>query len=284
MKPRPGSGDRRAPRSAGERSKSPGGRGRPERPAPVVPAKPSDEPLRINRYIARAGVCSRREADELVAKGQVRLNGEVVTTPGFRVGPKDRVEVNGRLISPRTFLYLLLNKPTDTITTTDDERGRRTVLDLVDLDAETMAGVFPVGRLDRDTTGALLLTNDGELAHRLMHPSYVVEKIYRVRSMDPVKPEELDRLVEGVELEDGRAAADRVTYYAPPDLREVGISVHEGRNRLVRRMFEALGHRVDQLDRIRYAGLTTRGIRRGHWRRLDSDEVARLYRLVHLKT
>lgn len=240
--------------------------------------------MRINRYIARSGVCSRREADELIAKGQVRVNGQVIDTPGLQVNPGDRVEVNGRLLSPRSALYLLLNKPADTITTTDDERGRRTVLDLIDLEPAAMAGVFPVGRLDRDTTGVLLLTNDGELAHRLMHPSFDVEKIYRVRTVEPVKPHELDRLLEGIELEDGKARADRVTYLAPPDLREVGLSIHEGRNRLVRRMFDALGHQVDQLERIRYAGLTATGVRRGHWRRLEAREVTRLYRLVNLKS
>ncbi|GIV59113.1 MAG: pseudouridine synthase [Rhodothermaceae bacterium] len=239
--------------------------------------------MRLNRYIARAGVCSRRKADELIRAGRVKVNGEVVTELGVRLHEGDEVTVGGRRISPRPFTYLLLNKPKDTLTTTDDERGRTTVLDLLDLPPEERDALFPVGRLDRNTTGVLLLTNDGELAHRLMHPRYGVEKIYRVRTKEPVKPHELDRLRQGIELEDGLARADRVAYVAPDAPHEVGLMIHEGRNRQVRRMFEALGHEVVQLERVAYAGLTTAGVRRGRWRRLQEKEVRRLYRLVKLK-
>lgn len=240
------------------------------------------EEMRLNRYIARAGVCSRRKADELIAEGRVKVDGVVVTELGGKVRETQKVEVNGRLISPRSHLYFLLNKPEDVITTTDDERGRETVLDLVRVPEEEKQGLFPVGRLDRDTMGVLLLTNDGELAHRLMHPRYEVQKIYRVRTKDPVKPHEIDLLRKGIALEDGVARADEVAYLDPEDHREVGMQIHEGRNRQIRRMMEALGHEVSRLERINYAGLTTEGVRRGRWRRLTSREVEKLYRIVRL--
>lgn len=249
------------------------------RPAPSPPA----EPVRLNRYLAQAGVCSRRDADQLIREGRVRINGTPVTTLGTQVQPGDRVEVNGRQVSPRSFVYLLLNKPADTITTTADERGRKTVVDLVDLPPAEKEGLFPVGRLDRDTQGVLLLTNDGDLAHRLMHPSYEIDKLYCVRTRTAVKPDELARLREGVLLDDGLARADQVAYLHPQDHRTLGIRLHEGRNRQIRRMLEALGHVVERLERVNYAGLTTEGLRRGKWRRLLPHEVARLYRLVKLK-
>lgn len=261
------------------------------RPAEQTPAQPKigtrtrklETGMRINRYIAQAGVAARRKADEMIAEGLVRVNGETVTKPGQVINPGDVVEVNGKVISPREYVYLLMNKPDDSITTVSDERGRRTVLDLINLEDKEKAGLFPVGRLDRHTVGVLLLTNDGELAHRLMHPRHDVVKIYRVRTTDPVKPHQLDQLRTGVELEDGMATADRVEYLDPSNLREVGIQLHEGRNRQVRRMLEALGHQVEYLERVSYAGLTTRGIRRGHWRRLYPHEVNRLRNLVKLK-
>ena len=239
--------------------------------------------MRLNRYISQAGLASRRKADELIQQGRVRMNGTVVTELGTRVSRGDVVEVNGVRITPQAFEYVLLNKPSDTITTTSDERDRRTVLDLIDLPEKTKNGLFPVGRLDRNTTGALLLTNDGELAHRLMHPSYGVEKIYRVRTAAPVKPHELDQLTRGIELEDGEARADRAAYLNSHDQHQIGIMIHEGRNRQVRRMLEALGHEVAALERVSYGGLTTAGVRRGKWRRLDPKEVARLRRMVRLK-
>ena len=255
--------------------------------APTIPdgaeASRSGEGLiRINKYIARAGVCSRRKADELIEKGLVKVNGAVVTELGTRVKESDEVEVNGRSISPRGHVYILVNKPKNTITTTDDPHDRETVMELIALPQEEKLGLFPVGRLDRDTTGVLLVTNDGDLAHRLMHPRYEITKLYRVRTKRPVKPHELDQLRKGVELDDGMAAADQAAYVAPPDHHEVGLSIHEGRNRQVRRMFEALGHEIAQLERINYAGLTADDVRPGKWRRLREHEIRHLHRQVKL--
>lgn len=260
------------------------GSGQPkERPSDANGSSARHSGYRLNRYIARAGVCSRRDADRLIESGQVKVNGAVVREFSTHVTDQDEVEVNGRRISPHRHLYILVNKPSDTITTTDDPRDRRTVMDLVDIPGEEKNSLFPVGRLDRDTVGVLLLTNDGELAHRLMHPSYEVDKLYRVRTKDPVKPHEIDMMRRGVPLDDGVAAAKEAAYVALPDRHEVGLRIHEGRNRQVRRMFEALGHEVVHLERINYAGLTTAGVRRGKWRRLETHEVARLRRMVKLK-
>jgi len=249
-----------------------------EKPAP---APDPNAPVRLNRYIAQAGVTSRRKADELIACGKVKVNGAVVTELGTKIEPSDHVEVEGQVVRQQAFEYVLLNKPKDTITTVDDERGRRIVMDLLD-DQARERGVVPVGRLDRDTTGALLLTNDGDLTHRLMHPSYAVEKLYLVRATAPVKPHDLDRLRLGVMLDDGEARADRAAYVGD-DPREVGLALHEGRNRQVRRMMEALGYEVAALDRVEYAGLNLTKLRRGEWRRLRPNEINRLRRLVKLK-
>ena len=239
------------------------------------------EGMRLNKYIAHCGVTSRRKADDLVEAGRVRINGKVVTEHGTRVHRGDQVEVSGKKITLDPFAYFLVNKDKDTISTTDDPRGRDTVLDLLSIPTREKEGLFPVGRLDRNTTGVLLLTNDGDLAHRLMHPRYEIEKIYLVRTRENVKPHEIDALRRGVELEDGSAAADRVAY-AGDTKNEIGLSLHEGRNRQVRRMMESLGHEVVHLERIRYAGLTTEGVRRGKWRRLFDHEVAALRRRVNL--
>lgn len=238
---------------------------------------------RLNRYISRSGVTSRRKADELISEGKVRVNGDVVTEMGTRVSKGDVVEVNGMQISPLEHLYVLLNKPAGIVTTTSDERGRKTVLDLIDLPQAEGTILFPVGRLDMDTTGVLLLTNDGELANRLMHPRYEIEKLYLAKTPKPVKPHELDLLRKGVELEDGPARADFVGYVNPPDEKQVGIRLHEGRNRQIRRMFAAVGHEIDHLERVNYAGLTSESIRRGKWRKLADYEVRQLRRLVKLK-
>ncbi len=239
--------------------------------------------VRLNKYVARAGVCSRRKADALIDEGLVKVNGRVVREYWHAVEPGDEVEVNGRLVSPRRHVYVLLNKPRDVITTTNDERGRRIVMDLVALPEAESAGLFPVGRLDRDTVGTLLMTNDGELAHRLMHPRYRIEKRYVVRTREAVKPHQIDQLKRGVELEDGLARADEAIYVRPPNHHEIGLQLHEGRNRQVRRMLEALGHEVVSLERVQYAGLSTEGVRRGKWRKLFPHEIRRLRNLVHLK-
>ena len=243
----------------------------------------SGEGVRINKFIARAGVCSRRKADTLIEEGLVKVNGKVVREFWTQVNPEDEVEVNGAVITLSNKVYILLNKPRHTITTTSDERGRDTVIDLVDLPEAEMAGVFPVGRLDRDTQGVLLLTNDGNLGHRLMHPSYEIEKLYIVRTRDAIKPHQLDQLQHGVDLEDGISKADMAIFTQPNSHYEIGIKLHEGRNRQIRRMLEAIGHEVTYLERVEYAGLTTRDVRRGKWRRLEPHEVKRLRRLVKLK-
>ncbi|MEP0545799.1 MAG: pseudouridine synthase [Rhodothermales bacterium] len=246
-----------------------------------APAPDPNEPVRLNRYISQAGITSRRKADELIAAGKVSVDGVVVTEMGTKVDPSQRVEVDGQVIQQQVFDYVLLNKPKDTITTVDDDRDRGIVMDLLDDEARAH-GVVPVGRLDRDTTGALLLTNDGDLTHRLMHPRYAVEKLYLVRASSPVKPHDLEQLRTGIELEDGLAKADRATYVGD-DPREIGLALHEGRNRQIRRMMEALGYDVHRLDRVQYAGLTVDKVRRGQWRRLTPSEVNRLRRSVGLK-
>lgn len=238
--------------------------------------------MRINKYISRAGVCSRRDADRLVEQGRVRLDGEVVTEHGTRVYKGQQVEVDGTPISPEEKTYWLLNKPKNTISTTDDEKDRRTVLNCVGMGADNPKGVFPVGRLDRNTVGALLITNDGDLAHRLMHPRFEVDKLYLVRTRDPVKPHEIDRLRRGVELEDGMARVDDVAYVDPSDRTEIALTLHEGRNRQIRRMMRVLGHDIVHLERLNYAGLTTEGLERGQWRRLHPDEVEMLRERVNL--
>jgi len=252
-------------------------------PKPAARTIASDkEEVRLNQFMARSGVCSRREADKLIARGEVAVNGKKVTELGSKVTPRDTIEVHGRKIVPLHLAWYILNKPSNVITTTKDERGRKCVMDLFDLPEKEKDGLFPVGRLDRDTTGVLLVTNDGDLAHRLMHPSYEIDKMYLVRTDTDLKDEDLAALLGGVTLDDGPAAAGRAAFPDPSVRNVVGISIHEGRNRQVRRMFEALGHDVVSLERIKYAGLTAKGIRRGKWRRLSRDEVSALYRKVKL--
>ncbi len=255
-------------------------RGKPRRTSAEVPQE--EGATRINRYIAQAGVASRRKADELVLEGRVKVNGVVVKEPGTKISEEDVVEVNGRVISPQGHQYILLNKPNDTITTRSDDRGRRTVMDLITLPDEEKAGLFPVGRLDRNTLGVLLLTNDGELAHRLMHPRFEIEKVYQVRTAEPVRNSDVDKLRRGIELDEGVATADHVEFINPNDAREVAIVLHEGKNRQIRRMLESIGHEVLFLERVRYAGLTTQGLRQGRWRKLFPAEVRKLRRLVKL--
>ena len=246
-----------------------------ERPDP-------EGPVRLNKFLARAGVGSRREADEIIAAGRVAINGTVSTELGVRVGPDDRVEVDGQPIAPTDLAYILLNKPTNTVTTVSDDRGRQTVMDLVAIPGRLKSALFPVGRLDRQTTGALLLTTDGDLAHRLMHPSYGAVKLYLVDLDAPVTEADLERLRRGVDLDDGPASADHVAFVGEGRQR-IGMQLHEGRNRQVRRMIEAIGRRVVALDRVGYAGLDLTALRRGRWRRLEPHEVNTLRRSVKLK-
>jgi 23S rRNA pseudouridine2605 synthase len=238
--------------------------------------------VRLNRFLARAGVASRREADTLIADGRVTVDGEVVTELGTRVTLGQNVVVDGKPVRPQDLVYLLVNKPTDTITTVSDERGRRTVIDLLGLGSEETQGLFPVGRLDRDTTGALLLTTDGELGHRLMHPRYGAEKVYLIETAEPVSATQFDALRQGVDLDDGPARPDAVLR-VDGDPRRLALQLHEGRNRQVRRMIEAIGHEVRALERTHYAGLDLTGLRRGRWRKLEPHEINALRRLVKLK-
>jgi 23S rRNA pseudouridine2605 synthase len=240
---------------------------------------PANEGLiRLNRYLAQAGVGSRREADELITTGVVTVNGKVVTELGTKVMPTDIIHFGGQKLSAEQKRYILINKPKDTITTTDDPRERHTVMDLVA--KACTERLYPVGRLDRNTTGVLLLTNDGDLAKKLTHPSHGAEKIYHVTLDKSVQAAHLKELVDGVHLEDGIAQADEASYVAAAEgRREVGVKLHMGRNRIVRRMFEALGYEVVKLDRVMFAGLTKKDLQRGHWRHLSEKEVTLLGRM-----
>ncbi|TVT41239.1 pseudouridine synthase [Hymenobacter setariae] len=232
-----------------------------------------NEELRLNRYIANAGICSRREADALIAAGEIRVNGEVITEMGYKVQPTDTVQYGKTNLNREKLVYVLLNKPKDFITTTDDPEGRKTVMDLVATASKER--IFPVGRLDRNTTGLLLFTNDGEVAQKLTHPSHKNKKIYQVELDKPLTAEHLGQITAGLELEDGKAEVDDVAVVAG-NPHFVGIELHSGRNRIVRRIFEHLGYDVVTLDRVQYAGLTKKDLPRGKWRYLNEQEVIRL--------
>ncbi|MBU3678639.1 MAG: rRNA pseudouridine synthase [Candidatus Kapabacteria bacterium] len=247
---------------------------RPKRSDIVEPS----QPVRLNKAIADAGVASRRRADELISSGCVRINGAIVVDLGTRVEIDDVVTVNGEPITRQKHLtYILLNKPKDLITTSRDEKGRATVFDIVRLKTR----LFSVGRLDRNTTGVLLLTNDGDLANRLMHPRYGVTRVYRASLDHPLRTDHMRRIASGVELEDGPTQPCDVII-DPEDKTVVVLAIREGRNREVRRIFEHVGYEVKRLDRKEYAGLSTRGLKRGEYRHLTRDEVDQLYRLVNL--
>ena len=237
-------------------------------------ARNHQEALRLNRYLALAGVGSRRKNDELILSGAVRVNGRVVKELGTRIDPsRDRVSVNGKAVQPATkYVYILFNKPRDCITTLSDEKGRTSVLDYV----KVRQRVVPVGRLDRNTTGVLLLTNDGELTHALTHPAFGVTKEYQVRLDKGLTEEAVRRMRKGVRLEDGMARAEAMREVPGTHRTEVLIVVGEGRNRMVRRMFEALGYTVKRLERVAFAGMTSAGLGRGKWRHLSSREIAHL--------
>ena len=237
------------------------------------PKKPGDGTIRLNRYIANAGVCSRRDADTLIANGEITVNGEVVTEMGHKVKPGDTVKYGDKVLNPEKMTYVLLNKPKDYITTTDDPNDRHTVMELV-ADA-TPYRIYPVGRLDRNTTGLLLLTNDGELAEKLTHPSNNIRKIYQVEIDKPITTEHFEAIRDGIELEDGFIKPDDLGIVTP-DAQVVGIEIHSGRNRIVRRIFEHFGYEVTKLDRTVYAGLTKKELPRGKWRYLSEKEVIRL--------
>ena len=243
--------------------------------AAPLPNTQEVEGMRLNKYVAHCGICSRRQAAEYVKEGQVTVNGEKVTEPGYQVQEGDKIAFRGKAIQPEKRLaYVLLNKPKDYITTVKDEKGRRTVLDL--LGGKVKERIFPVGRLDRATTGLLLLTNDGELADKLAHPSNKVQKLYHVVLDKALDAADLDKIRDGLELEDGKAIVDAVDYVQGKKKNEVGIELHIGRNRIVRRIFEHLGYEVARLDRVYYAGLTKKDLPRGRWRHLEEKEVIML--------
>ena len=233
-----------------------------------------DEPVRLNRFLANSGICSRREADSFIEAGVVTVNGEVVTELGTKVLRTDDVRFHDQPVTLEKKVYVLLNKPKDYVTTSDDPQQRRTVMDLVK--GACPERIYPVGRLDRNTTGVLLLTNDGDLASKLTHPKYLKKKIYHVHLDKAVTAHAMQQIAEGLNLEDGEIKADEVQYVDPADKKQVGIEIHSGRNRIVRRIFESLGYRVLKLDRVLFAGLTKKNLRRGDWRYLTEEEVDRL--------
>ena len=233
-----------------------------------------NEPLRLNKFLANAGICSRREADEFIQAGVVTVNGQVVTELGTKILRTDEVMFHDQPVKIEKKVYVLLNKPKDYVTTSDDPQQRKTVMDLVKNACSER--IYPVGRLDRNTTGVLLLTNDGDLASKLTHPKYLKKKIYHVYLDKNVTAHDLQQIADGVQLEDGEIKADDVQYASPTDKKQVGIEIHSGKNRIVRRIFEALGYRVQKLDRVQFAGLTKKNLKRGDWRYLTEEEVDRL--------
>ncbi len=258
---------------------------RPERKTPAKTLRPKkstakdDDLIRLNRYIANAGICSRRKADELIMAGVITVNGEVITELGSKIDPiKDEIRYNGETLKREKMVYVLLNKPKDYITTTDDPQERRTVMHLVE--KASRERIYPIGRLDRNTTGLLLMTNDGDLADKLSHPRSNVVKLYQVELSKSLTQGDLNKIQFGLELEDGLIKPDAVSYVAGASKREVGIQIHSGKNRIVRRIFEHLGYEVVKLDRVVYAGLTKKDLPRGRWRYLDEKEIIQLKHLT----
>ena len=233
-----------------------------------------NEPIRLNKYLANAGVCSRREADEYIQAGVITVNGNVVTELGTKVLRTDEVKFHDQPVSLEKKVYVLLNKPKDYVTTSDDPQQRKTVMDLVKNCCKER--IYPVGRLDRNTTGVLLLTNDGDMASKLTHPKFLKKKIYHVYLDKNVTAHDIQLIRDGITLEDGDIKADACEYADPIDKKQVGIEIHSGKNRIVRRIFESLGYKVTKLDRVQFAGLTKKNLRRGDWRYLTEEEVDRL--------
>ena len=253
---------------------------------PVIIKKGSNteapkDTIRLNKYIANAGVCSRREADTLISDGKIKVNKEIIKELGFQVKNTDKVYFQGKLLSRETLSYILLNKPKDFITTMDDPHGRKTVMDLIKHAGKER--IYPVGRLDRNTTGLLLFTNDGELAKKLSHPSYEIKKIYQVDLDKPITQADIEKIQAGVTLEDGLAIVDEVAILSK-DKTILGLEIHIGRNRIVRRIFEHLGYEVIRLDRAMFGSLTKKDLPRGKWRRLEEKEVIMLKKFNQSKS
>ncbi len=266
--------ERRGPKKSGSFPGKRTSRSRDNQGSPAIQEAPAQtEKIRLNRYIANSGVCSRREADELITMGLISVNGVTITELGYKVNPGDEVRYENKVLHAEKPIYLLLNKPKGYLTTTRDPEERKTVMNLIG--TKIKERIYPVGRLDRNTTGLLLLTNDGELADKLMHPSYNVKKIYKVELDRALSQADLEKIREGVRLEEGRAMVDDVAI-ASPDGRTVGLEIHIGWNRVVRRIFETLGYEVMKLDRTVYAGLDKKDLPRGEWRHLRKEEIVRL--------
>ncbi|WP_305375906.1 pseudouridine synthase [uncultured Duncaniella sp.] len=244
---------------------------RPKRIEYETPLPDPNEQVRLNKYMANAGLCSRREADEFILQGLIKVNGEVVTELGTKISHSDVVEYDEKVVTLEKKCYILLNKPKDCVTTSDDPNGRLTVMDLVK--GACNERIYPVGRLDRNTTGVLLLTNDGDLASKLTHPKFVKKKIYHVWTDHDITEDDMQRIADGIELEDGPIHADAISYATDTDRNQAGIEIHSGRNRIVRRIFESLGYHVTKLDRVYFAGLTKKNLPRGRWRYLTQEEV-----------
>ncbi len=241
-----------------------------------APPKTNTNPdeIRLNKYIANAGICSRREADTYIAAGSVTVNGKVVSEMGYKVKRTDDVRYDGRRLNPEKKEYILLNKPKGFITTTNDEKGRRTVMELISSSSNNR--LFPVGRLDRNTTGLLMFTNDGDMTKKLTHPKFGIRKIYHVVLDKNVTAADLKKIQGGLELEDGTIQVDEAAYIQGSTKKEIGIEIHSGRNRIVRRIFEHLEYKVIKLDRVVFAGLTKKDLPRGHWRNLTEQEIINL--------
>jgi 23S rRNA pseudouridine2605 synthase len=263
--------DKKKAEARSQRSEA-GARGSDLKPQVSIPRPENSDLMPLNKFIAHAGICGRREAAEMVKKGLIKVNNEVVTEPGHKVSSKDEIKVNGKKVFlAKNLVYILLNKPKDYITTTDDPQNRKTVLDIIG--RATKERVYPVGRLDRNTSGVLLFTNDGELAQKLTHPSNEIKKVYHVTLNKPLEKKDFDQILKGVTLEDGPASVDVLAYADLKDKSQIGVEIHSGRNRIVRRIFEHLGYDVRNLDRVIFAGLTKKNVERGKWRFLSEKEV-----------
>ena len=274
--PRQQGGYNRRPNQNNQRPNGFPGKGKSFTPRPrqveyELPIPDPNEQIRLNKFMANAGICSRREADEFIQQGLVKVNGNVVTELGTKITHNDVVEYDDKVVALERKCYILLNKPKDCVTTSDDPNGRLTVMDLVK--GACKERIYPVGRLDRNTTGVLLLTNDGDLASKLTHPQYVKKKIYHVWTDKDISEDDMQRIADGIELEDGEIHADAISYATETDRNQAGIEIHSGRNRIVRRIFESLGYHVTKLDRVYFAGLTKKNLPRGRWRYLTQQEV-----------
>jgi 23S rRNA pseudouridine2605 synthase len=265
------------PEAEGKRTGKPGSKQaeKPEKPGPKS-TKEEITLIRLNRFIANSGVCSRRDADEHIKNGLISVNGKIVTDMGTRVTYDDDVRFRNKKLSAEKKVYILMNKPKDYVTTVEDPHAEHTVLELIG--PECTERVYPVGRLDKATTGVLLLTNDGDLAGKLTHPKFKRKKIYHVFLDKPVTKNDLFKLTEGIEIDDINVVADAVSYADPDDKSQIGIELHSGQNRVIRRMFESLGYKVKKLDRVYFAGLTKKNVQRGKWRFLNEKEVNMLKR------